>query len=162
MRFSSDQTGDIVGLLFGINYSNINNNKDPDRELNKLWNMEVTMIPIITGALGTISKGFFQDWNLRYKRTNGDQPDYRTYKIDQNTEKSSGGLMDTCCHSNSRENPSADAGGKNSQMNKIIIMMLRLFNNVPNSLFLVSFVFYFLFTLPFDPIDDGPFYFLID
>ena len=27
------------------------------RELKKLWNMKVTVIPIVTGALGTVTKG---------------------------------------------------------------------------------------------------------
>ena len=31
---------------------------DLARELKKLWNMKVTVIPIVIGALGTIPKGF--------------------------------------------------------------------------------------------------------
>ena len=30
------------------------------RELKKLWNMKVTMIPIVIGALGTVTKGLVQ------------------------------------------------------------------------------------------------------
>ena len=30
------------------------------RELNKLWNMKVTIIPIVIGALGTVTKGIVQ------------------------------------------------------------------------------------------------------
>ena len=29
-------------------------------ELKKLWNMKVTIIPIVTGAFGTVTKGFEQ------------------------------------------------------------------------------------------------------
>ena len=31
---------------------------DLTRELRKLWNMKVTVIPIVIGALGTVLKGF--------------------------------------------------------------------------------------------------------
>ena len=30
------------------------------RELKKLWNMKVTIVPIVSGALGTITKGLFK------------------------------------------------------------------------------------------------------
>ena len=33
---------------------------DLDRELKKLWNMKVTIVPIVIGVLGTITKGFFK------------------------------------------------------------------------------------------------------
>ncbi len=32
-------------------------NLDLPRELKKLWNMKVTIVPIVIGALGTITKG---------------------------------------------------------------------------------------------------------
>ena len=35
---------------------------DLARELKKLWNMKVTVIPFINGALRTITKGFVKDW----------------------------------------------------------------------------------------------------
>ena len=38
--------------------NNNNNNLDLARELKKLWNMKVTVIPIVIDALGTITKGF--------------------------------------------------------------------------------------------------------
>ena len=34
---------------------------DLARELKKLWNMKVTIVPIVTGALGTITKGILKD-----------------------------------------------------------------------------------------------------
>ena len=46
----------------------------------------------------------------------GDHPNYCINEIGQNTEKSPGGrLEETCCHSNSSEKTSANAGVKNSQ-----------------------------------------------
>ena len=33
---------------------------DLARELKKLWNMKVTIIPIVIGALGTVTKGLIQ------------------------------------------------------------------------------------------------------
>ena len=32
------------------------------RELKKLWNMKVTIIPIVIGAFGTVTKGLLKDW----------------------------------------------------------------------------------------------------
>ena len=33
---------------------------DLDRELKKLWNMKVTIIPIVIGAFGTVTKGLLK------------------------------------------------------------------------------------------------------
>ena len=33
---------------------------DLARELKKLWNMKVTIVPIVTGAFGSITKGFLK------------------------------------------------------------------------------------------------------
>ena len=33
---------------------------DRDRELEKLWNVKVTIVPVIIGAFGTVSKGFLK------------------------------------------------------------------------------------------------------
>ena len=35
---------------------------DIARELKKLWNMKVTFIPIVIGALGTVTKGLEHGW----------------------------------------------------------------------------------------------------
>ena len=34
---------------------------DLARELKKLWNMKVTIIPIVTGAFGTVTEGFLKE-----------------------------------------------------------------------------------------------------
>ena len=60
------------------------------RELKKLWNMWVTLTPIVIGALGTITKGLVQRrWDLEIR---GDHPNYSIFKICQNIEKSAGDL----------------------------------------------------------------------
>ena len=51
-------------------------------------------------------------------KTCWDHPNHNIGENDQNTEKSPGDLEETCCDSNSSEIPSANAGGKNSQMRK--------------------------------------------
>ena len=44
------------------NNNNDNNNKylDLARERKKLWNMQVTFIPIVIGAFGTVTKGLLK------------------------------------------------------------------------------------------------------
>ena len=39
------------------------------RELNKLWNMKVTIIPIVIGTLGRVTKGFIQGLNIETIQT---------------------------------------------------------------------------------------------
>ena len=38
--------------------NNNNNNKDLTIEIQRMWNMKTTVIPVITGVTGTISKSF--------------------------------------------------------------------------------------------------------
>ena len=84
---------------------------DLARELKKLWNMKVTIISIVIGALGTVTKGLInkETGGLRNQRMNGDHPKYSIIDIGQNTEKSPGVFEETCCHLNSSERPSANA-----------------------------------------------------
>ena len=60
---------------------------DLSKELKKLWNMKVTIIPILIGTLG--STGTKRLWN---KGTYGDHLNYSIVEIDQKTEKSPGDL----------------------------------------------------------------------
>ena len=62
----------------------------------KNWHMKVTAIPIVTGALGTVNKGFIN------KRTSGDHPNYSIIENGQNTKMNPGDLRS--------EKPSANAG----------------------------------------------------
>ena len=67
---------------------------DHARELEKMWNIKVTFIPIIIGALGTVTEGLLKELGggLGNKRTSEDNPYYYTIGIGQNTEKSPGDL----------------------------------------------------------------------
>ena len=48
----------------------------------KLWNIMVTMIAIVIGALETISRGLVKGFDrIRHRRTERNHPDYRTIKI---------------------------------------------------------------------------------
>ena len=88
------------------------------RELKKkLWNRKVTVISVIIGALGTVSKGLVQGYGgLRNKRTSGDHPNYCSVEIGQNTEKSPGDLRRLAVTQSPVEKPSANPGVKNFQM----------------------------------------------
>ena len=62
------------------------------RELKKPWNMKVTIIPIVTGVLGTVTKDWYRDWRIGNKRTSGDHPNDSIAEIGWNSEKSHGDL----------------------------------------------------------------------
>ena len=47
---------------------------DLARELKKLWNMKVTVIPFVIGALGAVTKGLVQTRGLGNKKTSVDHP----------------------------------------------------------------------------------------
>ena len=64
---------------------------DLARELKKLWNMKVSIIPIVIGALGTVTKELVHG-RLENKSTSRDHPNYSIIEIGQNTEKSPGDL----------------------------------------------------------------------
>ena len=66
---------------------------DLARELKKLWNMQVTFIPIVIGAFGTVTKGLLKGLeDLEVGRTCGDHPNNSIIKNGQNTKKSPGDL----------------------------------------------------------------------
>ena len=49
--------------------------------------MKVTIIPIVIGAFGTVTKGLLKGTGgLGYKRTSGDHPNYYIIESGQNTE----------------------------------------------------------------------------
>ena len=82
---------------------------------NKLWNMKVTIIPIVICAFGTVTKDYFKDW-----RTWKLEDEWRPSKVQYYWERpeyweESWRLEETCCPSNSSERPSANADVKNSQ-----------------------------------------------
>ena len=73
--------------------------------------MKMTIIPIVIGAFGTVTKG---TGGLGARRTSGDHPNYNITENGQNTEEY-WRLEETCCHSNSSERRSANTDGKNPQ-----------------------------------------------
>ena len=55
--------------------------------------MKVTVIPIVFGALGTVTKGLVKGLeDLENKRTSEEHPNHGIEQISQNTEKSPGYL----------------------------------------------------------------------
>ena len=79
--------------------------------------MKVTIIPIVIGAFGTVTKGLLK--GLEDLEVGGRVETYPNNSIiedGQNTEKSpEKRLEETCCRSNFSERPSANADVKNSK-----------------------------------------------
>ena len=62
-------------------------------ELKKLWNMKMTIMPIVIGAFSTANRGLLKGLeDFRNKRMIGDNPNYYVNGNHQNTEKSLGDL----------------------------------------------------------------------
>ena len=80
--------------------------------MKKLWNMQVTIIPIVIGAFETVTKGLLKRLeNLedsRWVETIQTTTLLRTARILR-------WVLGTYCHSNSSERPSAKTDVKNSQ-----------------------------------------------
>ena len=99
-----------------------NENKDKyldlDRELTKLSNMKVTVIPIVIGALGTVNKRLVQGLeNLEIRRPVETVLNYSILEIGQNIEKRPGDLRRLAVTQTPVKTHSANAGGKNSRRN---------------------------------------------
>ena len=75
--------------------------------------MRLTIVPIVIGALGTITKGLLK--GLEDLEVGGRVESIQTTAL-LRTESwdESWRLEETCCHSNSSEKPSANADVKNS------------------------------------------------
>ena len=66
---------------------------DLARELKKLWNMKVTIVPIVISSLGTVTKGFIKgSGGLGSWQTGRDYPNDSITDDGQNTETSPGDL----------------------------------------------------------------------
>ena len=86
--------------------------------------MKVTVVPIVIGQLGShqrVGKGI---GGIGNKSTSGDHPNYSIIKIGQILRR----VLETCCHSNSSGRLSANAGVKNSQRSKTIIIIIIIIN----------------------------------
>ena len=82
------------------------------KELKKLWNMKVTIIPIVIGAFGTVTKGLLK--GLEDLEIRGQVETIQTTTL-LRTDRIQRRVQETCCHSNSSERPSVYADVKNSQ-----------------------------------------------
>ena len=61
---------------------------DVARELKKLWKMRVTIIHILIGAFGTVTKGLFKGLENWRTWTSGNHPNYSVIENGQNPKKS--------------------------------------------------------------------------
>ena len=88
---------------------------DLARELKKLWNMKVTIVPIVIGALGPITKWLLK--GLEDLEGGGRVETIQTTALLRTARSwdESWRLEKTFCHSNSSEKPSADSDVKNSK-----------------------------------------------
>ena len=77
------------------------------RELKKLWNMKVTIIPIVIDAFGTVTKGLLK--GLEDLEFGGWVETIQTIALLRTAR------ILTCCHSNSSKKSSAKTDVKNSQ-----------------------------------------------
>ena len=68
-------------------------------------------MPIVIGAFGTVTKGFLK--GLEYLEVGGRVETIQTTTI-LRTARILRRVLETCCHSNSSERPSANTGMKNS------------------------------------------------
>ena len=83
---------------------------DLARELKKLWNMKVTVIPIAIGALGTVTKRLVQ--RLEDLEIKGRVETIQTIALLRSAKilRESRRLKETCCHSESSRKSSANTG----------------------------------------------------
>ena len=84
---------------------------DIAKGLKQLWNMKMTITPIVIIAFGTVIKGLVQ--GLKDLRIRGRVETLQTTAL-LRSARILRSVQETCCHSNSSEKPSANAGVKNS------------------------------------------------
>ena len=82
------------------------------KELKKMWNMKVTIVPIVIGALGTVTKGLLK--GLEDLEVGGRVETIQTTAL-LRTARILRRVLETCCHSNSSEKLSANTDVKNSR-----------------------------------------------
>ena len=86
---------------------------DLARELKKLWNMKVTIVPIVIGAFSTITKGLLK--GLEDLECDGRVETIQMTALLRTARILRRVLEETCYHSNSKERPSANTDVKNSK-----------------------------------------------
>ena len=111
---------------------------DLARELKKkLWNMQVTIVPIVIGAFGRVTKGLLK--GLEDLEDGGRVETIQTTTLLRTARilRKLWRLEETCCHSNSSEILSANASVKHSNEIIIIIINKYLFLYIFNSMMLI-------------------------
>ena len=83
--------------------------------------MKVTTVPIVSGALGTVTKGLLK--GLEDLEVGGRVDTIQTTAL-LRTARILRRVLETCCHSNSSEKPSANTDVKNSWGVVIIIIII--------------------------------------
>ena len=74
------------------------------REIEKLYNMKITKIPVVIGVFGTISKGMVRELEeFEIEQWDPDYPNYSTVTIGPAYWVESWRPEETCCHSGSSE-----------------------------------------------------------
>ena len=81
--------------------------------------MKVMVIPIVICELGTTPKGLVRELEELKIRGRKETIQMTGLLTSARIQRS---IPETCCHSNSSENPSANAGLKNSQRIKILMI----------------------------------------
>ncbi len=82
--------------------------------MKRLWNMDVTIIPIMIGAFDSVNKGLLKGLADMEVCGRGRPSNLQHYWERPEYWEESRRLEETCCHSNSSEGPSANTDGKNS------------------------------------------------
>ena len=122
----SDSLIKYMNACFQIANNNNNyNNLDLARELKKLWNMKVTIVPIVIGALGTITKGLLK--GLEDLEIGGRVETIQTTAL-LRTARILKRVLETCCHSISSVKPSVNADVKKEYIIKIIKILIEKLN----------------------------------
>ena len=84
--------------------------------------MLVTIIPIVIGAFGTVTKGLLK--GLEDLEVGGRVETIQTTTLLRTAREESWRLEETCCHSDSSEKPSANADVKNSNNLLFLIQII--------------------------------------
>ena len=85
---------------------------DLARKFKKMWNMKVTIEPIVIGVLGTITKGLLK--GLEDLEVGGRVETIQTTALIR-TDRILRRVLETCCHLDACDWPSADTDVKNSE-----------------------------------------------
>ena len=95
------------------------------RELKNLWNMKVTVILIVIGALWTTTNGLLkgpEDLEIR------GQVETIQISVLLRSARILRWVLETCCYSNSSGKPSANTSGKNSKKKNEIMIIIIIIN----------------------------------